>query len=142
MKEHERKGLLERIDRDGATVGATIPDQITIDGESVELRQLIFELNSLEEPIADERITAVQKRLRAERRRREERIEAGTVNLSRGEADAQAIIGIDRALTVLDNLDEDSIEDTIQNKAVADQRRWLNFIEQVLGDDDQRSLDS
>jgi hypothetical protein len=40
----ERKQLLERIQRESATVGATIPDEITVQGEEIDLQQLVFEI--------------------------------------------------------------------------------------------------
>ncbi|MFB6197774.1 MAG: DUF5788 family protein, partial [Halobacteriaceae archaeon] len=48
MKEYQRKQLLERINRDGATVGARIPSTIEIGEETVELDSFVFETKRLE----------------------------------------------------------------------------------------------
>lgn len=44
MKEYERKGLLERVNREAATVGAEIPEAIEIQGEPIELQSFVFEI--------------------------------------------------------------------------------------------------
>ena len=48
MKEYERKQLLERVEREGATVGADIPETIDVQGESVDLREFVFEIKRRE----------------------------------------------------------------------------------------------
>jgi hypothetical protein len=44
MKEYQRKQLLERIDREGATVGVQIPERIEVQGEEIDLQQFVFEI--------------------------------------------------------------------------------------------------
>ena len=104
MKEYERKQLLERIGRDGATVGAAIPDRIDIQGESVDLREFVFEIKRRDTvpPGERERVEQAKTNLRRERLQRKQRIEDGDISREEGERLAEAIIGIDRALNALE----------------------------------------
>jgi len=77
MKEFERKQLLERINREGATVGASIPDRITVQGEEVALQEFVFEVKRRDTvpPGERERVEQAKKNLRRERLQRKQRIE-------------------------------------------------------------------
>ncbi|MEF8938095.1 MAG: DUF5788 family protein, partial [Halovenus sp.] len=55
VREFERKQLLERIQREGATVGASIPDEISIQGEEIDLQQFVFEIRRRDTIPAGER---------------------------------------------------------------------------------------
>lgn len=140
MKEYERKQLLERIDREGATVGVRIPERIEVLDEPVDLRELVFEVKRRETIPPDERdrVAAAKKRLRRERLARRQAIEAGEVSFERGEELAESIIGIDRALHALESLEPTDIEREASTQQAADQKRWLSFLKQVLGQEDGR----
>lgn len=141
MKEFERKQLLERIERDSATVGADIPDEITIQGEEVELRSFVFEIKRRDTiPRGErERVTQAKKNLRRERLQRKQRIEDGEVSYERGEELANAIIGIDRALNALEQLGPANLEQEAQAQEAADQKRWMKFLQKALGHQDADS---
>ena len=138
MKEFERKQLLERVNREGATVGADIPERITVQGEEVNLQQFVFEIKRRETVPAGERerVEQAKKNLRRERREREERIEDGDISREEGEREAEAIIGIDRALNALESLGPTDLEAEIQAQETADKKRWMTFLKQALGHDE------
>jgi len=137
VREYDRKRLLERIDRAGATVGATIPDTIDLDGDPFELQEFVFETKRLDTVDEDRRETvdAVKRRLRRARRRRVDRIEAGEVPRETGERLVEEVIGIDRALTELESLESTDLADEVQTSETADRRRWLSFLDRALGRD-------
>ncbi|PSP53697.1 hypothetical protein BRC67_01155 [Halobacteriales archaeon QH_3_68_24] len=135
MKEYERKQLLERIERDGATVGVDIPDRIEVQGEAVDLREFVVEIKRRETvPSGErERVERAKKNLRRERLQRKQRIEDGDVSREEGEQLAQAVIGIDRALNALESLGPTTLEAEMEAQEKADKQRWMNFLEKALG---------
>jgi hypothetical protein len=138
VKEYERTQLLERIDREGATVGASIPDRITVQGEEIDLSEFVFEIKRRETIPAGERdrVETAKKNLRRERLQRKQRIEDGDVSFEEGERLANAIIGIDRALNALENLGETDLEGEMDRSEQADRKRWMQFLKKALGSDD------
>lgn len=139
MKEYEREILLERIGKEGATVGAAIPERIEVQGEPVDLREFVFELKRRDTvpPGEQERVERAKKNLRRERLQRKQRIEDAAVSFEEGEELAASIVGIDRALNVLENLDDPTdVEGAAERQEAADQKRWMNFLRKVLDRDD------
>lgn len=138
MKEYERKQLLARVDREGATVGADIPDEITVQGERLALREFVFETRSQGTIPAGERdrVEEAKKNLRRERLARRQRIEEGDITREEGEELTESIIGIDRALHALSDLGTTDIEREANAKEMADRKRWLSFLKQALGRDE------
>jgi hypothetical protein len=139
VKEYERKQLLERVDREGATLGAAIPDRIEIQGEEVALQEFVFEIKRRDTVPAGERerVERAKRNLRRERRERLERIEDGTVSYEEGEALAEAVIGIDRALEALESLGPADLEREARAQEAADRKRWMRFLRQALGREDE-----
>jgi len=141
VKEFERKQLVERIDRDGATVGVRIPDRVEVQGEAVELRDFVFEIKRRETvpPGERDRVERAKRNLRRERRERRELIEAGEVSYEEGEELADAVVGIDRALEALESLGESSVEREAEAQEAADTKRWMSFLKQALGQEDTQT---
>jgi hypothetical protein len=137
VREFERKQLLERIEREGATIGADIPDRITIQGEEIELQEFVFEIKRRETVPAGERerVDRAKKNLRRERLQRKQRIEEDDITFEEGEDVVEAIIGIDRALNALEQLGSVDIESEAKAQEAADRKRWMNFLRQALGHD-------
>ena len=135
MQEFERKQLLERIEREGATVGADIPDSIAVQGEEIDLQEFVFEIRRRETvPRGErERVECAKKNLRRERLQRKQRIEDGDITYEEGERLARAIVGIDRALNALEQLGPVDVEREAQAKATADRKRWTKFLKKALG---------
>lgn len=140
VKEYERMQLLERIERDGATVGARIPERITVQGTEVGLRELVFETKRRDVVSSDERerVDEVKKNLRRERLERRQRLEGEAMEYDEAERLADTIVGIDRALNALESLEPTDLEDEIARLEQADKKRWLSFLKSVLGHDDDQ----
>jgi hypothetical protein len=141
VKEYERKQLLERLDREGATVGADIPEQITVQGEEVDLQEFVFEIKRRETipPGERERVDKAKKNLRRERLQRRQRIEEGEITFAEGERLVRSIVGIDRALNALESLGTTDLEREQQAQKAADRKRWMSFLKQALGQKDGSS---
>lgn len=138
MKPFERKQLLARVEREGATVGASIPEEISVEGESLALRKFVFETRSRGAVSADERerVERAKKNLRRERLARKQRLEDADISREEGEVLVESIIGLDRALHALSNLGTVDIESEADAQELADRKRWLSFLKQALGNDD------
>lgn len=141
MKDYQRKLLLERIDREGATVGVQIPETIEVQGEDVDLREFVFEIKRRDTypPGERERVENAKKNLRRERLQRRQRIEDDEVDFEEGERLAQSIIGISRALEALQQLESPDIEGEAERQEAADRKRWVSFLKQALGHDDGKN---
>ena len=135
MKDFERKQLLERIEREGATVGADIPDRIEVQGEEVDLQSFVFEIKRRDTipPGERDRVEQAKKNLRRERLQRKQRIEDGEISYEEGERLANAVIGIDRALNALEQLGPANLEQEAKAKEAADKKRWMKFLKKALG---------
>ncbi|QDX39715.1 DUF5788 family protein [Salarchaeum sp. JOR-1] len=139
MKPYERKQLLERVEREGATVGASIPDAIEVQGEPFELRSFVFEVKDAEAG-ERERVQEAKKLLRRERLERLERLEEGDISFAEGEELANAIVGLDRALNALESLGSRSVEQEMEVQERMDTKRWYSFLSEALGWDDDRGI--
>jgi hypothetical protein len=138
VQEYDRKRLLERIEREAATVGADIPDSIDVQGEEIDLHEFVFEIKRRDTVPAGERerVERAKKNLRRERLQRRQRIEEGTISFEEGERLANSIVGIDRALNALESLGPTDVEAEAAAKQAADDKRWINFLKQALGRED------
>jgi hypothetical protein len=138
VQEYERKQLLERVGKEGATIGAQIPEEIDVQGERVELRNFVFEIKRRETvPEGEkERVEQAKRNLRKERLERLATIEEGEISREEGEQLAQSIIGIDRALEGLQQLGPANLEAEANAQQLADKKRWTRFMRQALGMDE------
>jgi hypothetical protein len=138
VREFERKQLLERVEREAATVGAEIPETIVVQGEEVNLQEFVFEIKRRDTvpPGERDRVEQAKRNLRRERIQRLERIEDGEVGFDEGERLAESIIGIDRALDALEGLDTTDLEREAEAQEAADRKRWMKFLRKALGHDD------
>lgn len=141
MKEYQRKQLLERIDREGATVGTQIPDTILVQDEEIDLQEFVFEITRRDTypPGERERVENAKRNLRRERLQRRQRIENNEVDFEDGEKIAESIIGISRALEALQELEPDDIEGEAKRQEAADRKRWMSFLKQAMGREDGSS---
>lgn len=138
MKEYQRKQLLERVNREAATVGAEIPTAIEIQDEEIDLQTFVFEIKRRDTvpPGERDRVEQAKRNLRRERLTRLEQIEDNCVTHKEGQRLADSIIGIDRALNALENLRPVDIATEAERKETADRKRWMNFLQQALGKKD------
>ena len=138
MQAYQRKQLLERIDREGATVGASIPERIEVQGQEIDLREFVFEIKRRETvpPGERDRVEEAKRNLRRERLQRRQRIDEGEISFEEGERLAESVIGIDRALEALESLGPSDVEAEAARQEAADKKRWMKFLKQALGHDD------
>ncbi|PSP47979.1 hypothetical protein BRC69_00375 [Halobacteriales archaeon QH_6_66_25] len=141
MREFERKQLLERIERESATVGVDIPERITVQGEPIDLQSFVFEIKRRETipPGERDRVERAKKNLRRERLQRKQRIEDEEISFEEGERLAESIVGIDRALSALEQLGPVDLEAEANAQETADRKRWMKFLKQALGHADSDS---
>jgi len=135
VREFERAKLVERIERESATVGADIPDRIELGDQTLDLDAFVFEMRRRDAIPAGERerLEDAKRSLRRARRERKERIEAGQIDYEQGEEIAREVIGIDRALNALDDLSEADLEAEANASEAADRKRWMKFLRKALG---------
>ena len=141
MRSHERKQLLARVEREGATVGASIPEAIDVQGDQLALREFVFEARSRESvPASDrDRVERAKRNLRRERLQRKQRLEDADIPRAEGERLVESIVGIDRALNALSDLGTTDIEHEAHANEAADRKRWMSFLQQALGNEDSNA---
>ena len=122
-------------------MGKSIPDRIEVQGEAIDLREFVFEIKRRDSIPAGERerVDRAKRNLRRERRERLDRIEEGAISFAEGEEVAEAVIGIDRALSALEQLRPPDLESEARRQEQADTQRWLRFLKQALGRADSDS---
>jgi len=144
VNEHEREIRLERIDREGATVGASIPETITVDGTKHDLRAQVLDLAG-EDPAESEvasKADELRIEVRGKRHDHVSRLEQEDISLETADQLVERIIGLDRALEVLRGVSDPSdIQAEIRRKERADAKRWRAFLERANGEDLDRGID-
>lgn len=137
VRDYERERYLERIERDGATVGVEIPERIEIDGTEIPLRTFVLEVKTLEDVPSEKResVAEMTTAIRRARRKRKRKLERAELSSQEAAALVEEIVGLDRALNALASLGPTDVEGAIDAREVADQKRWLSFLDTVLGRD-------
>jgi hypothetical protein len=130
MDDRERRQLLEKLRRPAGTVGREIPDELTVQGTTIDVKEFVFECKRLDAvPESErERVEAVKTELRRERLERKQRLEREDVTRQEGERLVESIHGIDRALNALEGLDAPSIGEDLRQKQLEDARELLSLI--------------
>jgi hypothetical protein len=111
-------------------VGREIPDELTVQGTTIDVKEFVFECKRLDAvPESErERVEAVKTELRRERLERKQRLEREDVTRQEGERLVESIHGIDRALNALEGLDAPSIGEDLRQKQLEDARELLSLI--------------
>ena len=147
MDESLREELLDRVNSRTATIGASVPDTVSIDGTAVDLSEFIVETRAIETvpPEVDRKVSSVKAVLRAERERRMDRLK-GTESVDAGADDAandadapldretaetlaDEIVGIDRELNALDTIRHPDFADEHRSATLDGHERWLSFVD-------------
>ena len=133
ITEAEREALLDRVNSPSATVGATVPDEIDVDGTTLDLSAVIVETRKVDAvpPALDRKVTAVRESLRAERDRRVDRLETDALDRETAESLADEVVGIDRALNALEGIRRPGFADEHHADTLESHERWLAFVDQV-----------
>ncbi|MFW6320681.1 MAG: DUF5788 family protein [Halohasta sp.] len=133
MDDDEREALLQRINRGGATIGATVPETITVHGEELPLAEFIIETRKVDgvPPAAAETLDVAKRVLREERAERVDRLETDSLDAETAETIADEVVGIDRALNALQTIRHPDYGDEASNAVIDDHKRWLGFLDQI-----------
>ena len=128
-----REALLDRVNSQSATIGASVPDQVEVHGEAVDLSAFIVETRKVDAvpPALDRKVTAARESLRTERERRIERLETEPIDRETAETLAEEVVGIDRALNALDGIRRPGFADEHHADTLESHERWLAFVDQV-----------
>lgn len=131
MDDAVREKLLRRVNRQGATVGASLPETVTVDGEELPLAEFVVETRKVPgvPPESRELLANAKRTLRGERARRLERLESEPIDRETAETLADEIIGIDRALNSLENIRQPDYGESSRAAAIDDHKRWLGFLD-------------
>lgn len=131
MNDQERRELLGRVERSSRTIGGSIPDELTVQGRTVALNEVVFRYKRLEttSETERERLEDLKRDLRRERLARKRRIERETLSREAGERLVETIHGIDRAINALENLDGPDVSEELRQKEREDARELLTLIE-------------
>ena len=134
MDDSTRAELLERVNRQSATIGAKTPATITIDGTEIDLHAFLIETRELPEipPGTKELVSTAKQRLKTERDERAERLKTDqTLDEEAAETIAEEIIGLDRARNALDGIYCPNYGEEAHNMTIDDYKRWLGFVESI-----------
>ena len=128
-----REALLDRVTSQSATVGASVPDEVEVDGTALDLSAFIVESRKVDAvpPALDRKVTAARDALRAERERRLDRLETEPLDRETAETIAEEVVGIDRALNALEGIRRPGFADEHHADTLAGHERWLAFVDQV-----------
>lgn len=136
MKEYEREALLERADRDSASVGTRVPETVELDGEELALNEYVFEARA--GGIEGDDLKKKKKLLRRKRKALLDEIREDDISYDEGERIVERVAGIDRALNILQGTGGD-IESEARASEKADEKRWIDFVKKVTGSDGEDS---
>lgn len=131
MNERQRRRLLDEVQRSSKTIGKEIPDELAVQGTTVDLKEFVFECNRLETIPEDERdrIEEMKTKLKRERLDRKQRLRDEDIAYEEGERLVRSVHGIDRALNALEGLDSPGVEEQLRQKELEDARELLSLIE-------------
>lgn len=133
MKEHQRDALLDRIHRSSTTVGGSIPESVTLDGESVPLREFYFRVSSREElqPNDEERIEEILTYLRRERLRLVQLVQNDEVDFESGKELVPKIAALERAINAFESLEDPSLEEQLRREKIKSARELVDLMRTV-----------
>lgn len=133
MDEAERRELLERVNRQSATIGRDIPDSITIGDEDVPLDEFLIETREVKGIPEDVKplVREAQRTLSEERERLVERLESEPLDREEAEELADTIVGVDRALNALRSLRGSGFAAEARSSTIDDHKRWVDFMKSI-----------
>jgi hypothetical protein len=133
MDDEDRREYIRRVQSEGSTVGAELPDTITVGGDELELAEFLIETRKIDRipPEAKEKITDAKRVLKTERKRRFDRLETEHIDHETAEELVGEINGLDRALNALDTIRRPNYGDESQSAMIEDYKKWLGFLDTV-----------
>ena len=133
MNNTERDELLARVNRQSATVGASIPETITVDGHELELREFLIESRKIDElpPETSALVSRARQLFATERQQRVEQLKTDPLTREEAERLADEIIGIDRAQNALKTIRHPDFGEESRHTTIDDHKRWLSFLDSI-----------
>ena len=133
MDDAERDKILKRVNRQSATIGASIPETITVDGQEIELKEFLVETRKIETlpPETSDLVSRVRQRFAVERDERVDRLKKDQLTSEEAEQLADEIVGIDRARNALKTIRHPSFGEDAQTNNIDDHKRWLSFVDSI-----------
>ena len=130
MNDRRREELLDRLRRTSGTLGASIPETVDVEGESVPLREFYFEIAGQEElREADrERVEEVLSYLRRRRLSLVQRLEEGEMTYETGESLVRTVQKLDRAINALESLDDPSFEEQVRREQIRSAQELVDIM--------------
>lgn len=130
MDDETRRDLRHEVRRPSGTVGKDLPDELTVQGTTIDVREFVFACKRLDAiPESErERIDAVETKLRRERLQRKQQLEDEDITEAEGQELVRSIHGLDRAITAIEGLDAPDIEEELRRKQLEDARELLALI--------------
>ena len=133
MDDGAREKLLRRVNRQGATIGVSLPETVTVGDETLPLAEFVIETRNVPgvPPESRDLLRDATATLRGERAQRLERLESEPLDRAEAEALADEIVGIDRALHALENIRQPDYGETARTASLDDHKRWSAFLDQL-----------
>jgi len=133
MDDGAREKLLRRVNRQGATIGVSLPETVTVGDETLPLAEFVIETRNVPgvPPESRDLLQDATATLRGERAQRLERLESEPLDRAEAEALADEIVGIDRALHALENIRQPDYGETARTASLDDHKRWSAFLDQL-----------
>ncbi|MEF8821579.1 MAG: DUF5788 family protein [Halovenus sp.] len=133
MDDEDRREYISQVQSEGSTVGVKIPETITVGGDELELAEFLIETRKIDRipPEAKEKITEAKRVLKAERKRRFDRLENEPIDHETAEELVVEINGLDRALNALDTIRRPNYGDESRSAMIEDYKKWLGFLDTV-----------
>lgn len=130
MNDAERAELLESIYSGSGTIGSSIPETVTIDGETVPLREFYFEVAEPDElgNKERERVEEVLSFLRRERLAMVQRIRNQEVEYETGKAVVPTIRDLDRAINAFESLEDPSYAEQVRRHRIESARELVDLM--------------
>jgi len=133
MNDAEREKILKRVNRQSATVGASIPETITVDGEEIQLKEFLVETRKIETlpPETSELVSRARQLFANERKQRVDRLKNDQLTSDEAKQLADEIVGIDRARNALKTIRHPGFGEEARTNNVEDHKRWLSFLDSI-----------
>jgi hypothetical protein len=139
----ERENMLIKLDKEFAFAGATIPEEMEVEGERIRLKAFTFEVSKKRGRLSQAEMEEVDRVIAlAIKRRREIVARLSREELTKAEARRlyEEARGLDRALDTLYavSLPKQSVKEEANRAKLEDGRRWLSLIRKVYSREDKR----
>lgn len=133
MDDADRRELLERANRQSATIGQKLPETITVGDDKLPLEEFLIETRKVEGIPDDAKVVVreTEQELTGERERLIDQLKSAPIDREEGEAIVETIVGIDRALNALRSLRRDGFAAEARTATLDDHERWLEFMDSI-----------